>query len=650
MSPSPRPFIRTTAGRLAVAGVAALASVSAVAPAAFADDTDLAPESTGPTPSQAPDDQEQIQTPIPTPSAQDQTGPQGGSTAEQQIPSPASTTPSSTESTSPEVEDGQHAAADVAALDDEVEYGPQTVTVTFSRVAGAFYPPTDSGTTFVHSSVTIWRDQTVLRSTGCSAELGLSDTDPETVVCQPDDPSALQLLPGERAEVYVYRYGNQASISIQPCEASECSTSPVPAAFTIDGPAPEASSYSSYRVFPGEPVTQDLLADDWVGDPATTVSIVSGPESGTATLGSDGRTVTYTSAEDFEGTDTITYELTNTNGTSTGTWTIEVVDPMAPNFGSQKYRVGVQVASGAYVPDGTTTVGSTFEIVTTSGDGVTTTQTCTTVPPANLDGSSFCPATNPFGSRDLSAGDRAVITQTKAPEGLLPDPDPVVIEPCDLDVGSCPTVTALFESPGSILPETTPDTATAEQGGEPIVIDVLANDTSEDPNTDLEVTPLPPEQGTIEVIGEAAPPVSETPGDVGILAVPSAGSLALRYTPPANFSGEVPVEYTVTNSNGSTSGTLTITVRPAAEVPTDPEIPTLPTDPEGPVNPPTPPAIDVAPAAVEDSTTAPARVGAGSSMPNTGGPAGSLLGIGFVLAAAGAGILGRRRSTATRGH
>ena len=35
---------------------------------------------------------------------------------------------------------------------------------------------------------------------------------------------------------------------------------------------------------------------------------------------------------------------------------------LAPNFGYQKYRVGVRLADGSYVPEGTTTAGTTFAV------------------------------------------------------------------------------------------------------------------------------------------------------------------------------------------------------------------------------------------------------------------------------------------------
>lgn len=646
MSPSSRPFVRTTAGRLAVAGVAALASVSAVAPAAFADDTDLAPESTEQTPEPpAPS----VET-SPAPEVDTPTETDPDASGQPAAPAPETESENGTSKTS---EGTVTARAEV--VEDVVEYGPQTIAVTFSRIPDAFYGDYYGETITPQAVVNIFRDEEFVRTVVCTSELSPTESAPGTADCLFDESPTIDLQPGERAEVYS-AFGGAPTQTVQPCQVGECSSTPVELDFVVPAPSPMVSAYYSPRVFQGVPVSQDLLAVDSVEDPTTTVRIVSGPEHGTATLGADGRTLTYTSDEDFSGTEVIRYEATNRNGTETGSWEIRVFDPMVPDFGSQKYRVGVQVASGAFVPAGTTTVGSTFEIVTTSQTGETTTRTCTTVPApsgGNDDGASVCAANDIFDyiiGTSLPAGSRAVITQTGVPEGqsLLPDPDPIVIEPCDLNVTDpCSDRTAQFETPGSILPLTQPDTATAVQGGEPIVIDVLANDTSEDPDTGLEVTPLAPGQGTIEVIGAAAPPVEETPGGVGILAVPSAGSLALRYTPPANFSGEVPVEYAVTNSNGSTSGTLTITVQPAAELPVDPETPTLPADPEGPV---TPPTVDTAPAAVEDSATAPARVDAGSSMPNTGGPASSLLSIGFVLAAAGAGILGRRRSTVTRGR
>src|SRR4051812_44428772 len=43
----------------------------------------------------------------------------------------------------------------------------------------------------------------------------------------------------------------------------------------------------------------------------------------------------------------------------------DVAPEVAPDFGFQKIRVGVQIKSGAYVPDGTNTGGTTVDIVET---------------------------------------------------------------------------------------------------------------------------------------------------------------------------------------------------------------------------------------------------------------------------------------------
>ena len=83
----------------------------------------------------------------------------------------------------------------------------------------------------------------------------------------------------------------------------------------------------------------------------------------------------------------------------------DAVEEVEPNFGSQKFRVGVKVADGSWVPPGTTTAGSTISITLTGpGEGDNYTFTCTT--DASTIGSdaptaSFCLA--PQASRSKAA-------------------------------------------------------------------------------------------------------------------------------------------------------------------------------------------------------------------------------------------------------
>ncbi|MGJ9422317.1 Ig-like domain-containing protein [Aeromicrobium sp. CF3.5] len=673
MKTSARPALRTTLGRVAVAGAATLASMTAGAPSAFAAD-DLAPESTelptndetaapAPAPEVAPTAAEQEPPPVQqeveeqapdAPALEVQATPD----APEQVPAPAST-------------DEQPQAAEPEITAEEAEYGAQSFTLTVTRAPGQFFPESYGVTQFVQTNGVVYRGTEFVDYIFCNTEIGFSPSAPSSSSCvDGNGNSTFQLAAGERVELETSASRTPIqNVTIEPCLVDECSAAPKDVPYLVEGPAPSVrdSDYPT-QTFQGETIDVDLLANDYIGDPNTSVRIVSGPSHGTATLGSDGRTLMYTSVEDYAGTDTVTFEATNTNGTTTADLIFNVRDPLVPIFGDQKYRIGVQIESGAFVPAGTTTAGSTFEIVTTAPDGTERTTTCITTP-TGPDGSSDC--FRGFFGATAEPGERVVITQTGVPEGqaILPDPEPVVIEPCDSEApGACADTFASFATPGSILPETQPDTATADEGGEPIDIDVLANDDSEDPNTTLSVTPLPAGQGTIEIVGEGAPaqpPVDEeepaTPDEpVGVLAVPSAGSLALRYTPAASFSGTVPVQYTVSNSNGSTTETLTITVRAGA---VDPTPPTDPVDPTPPVNPANP--IDSADPADPEATPGseePADVASGegkvaakagasnASLPDAGGPNLSLLGLGALLAAAGSGVVARsrRRPAVTR--
>ncbi|WP_146591644.1 Ig-like domain-containing protein [Puniceibacterium confluentis] len=78
----------------------------------------------------------------------------------------------------------------------------------------------------------------------------------------------------------------------------------------------------------GVPLTQDVTANDTDpdGDPLT-VTLVSDPANGTATINDDG-TVTYTPDAGFTGDDTITYTISDgQGGTDTGDWVVTVSPP-----------------------------------------------------------------------------------------------------------------------------------------------------------------------------------------------------------------------------------------------------------------------------------------------------------------------------------
>jgi LPXTG-motif cell wall-anchored protein len=163
------------------------------------------------------------------------------------------------------------------------------------------------------------------------------------------------------------------------------------------------------------------------------------------------------------------------------------------------------------------------------------------------------------------------------------------------------------------------DDVTTDEG-EPIRIDVLANDTSNDPDTTVSLV-SGVAHGQAELVGEPAPPPRGEDGRVGTRAVPAAGTQAVVYTPQAGFTGTDTFTYRLTNSNGSRTATVTVDVVGEA-VPTPPSTDVDPDTPD-PGTDPTPPS---------------------AQLPDTGGSDVRLLGLGGLLVAAGAMLArGRRR-------
>ena len=94
----------------------------------------------------------------------------------------------------------------------------------------------------------------------------------------------------------------------------------------MNGVAPAAVADSA-SVTTGLSVTIPVLANDTPGTPAATLTAVSTPMHGTATI--SGASVTYTPTSGYVGSDSFTYTISNGNGTfgtgsSTGTVSITV--------------------------------------------------------------------------------------------------------------------------------------------------------------------------------------------------------------------------------------------------------------------------------------------------------------------------------------
>ena len=239
-----------------------------------------------------------------------------------------------------------------------------------------------------------------------------------------------------------------------------------------------------------------------------------------------------------------------------------------PNFGTQKYRVGVQVADGSYVPAGTTTAGTTITI-TEAGpnvDGGSRTFTCTTNASTQLPGTTatYClgdtvpevdraraqasgvtvtPGIIPPDQIFLAApGSTITVRQTTVMPNLLRDTSTATIDPCVFsDENPCAQIggfTALFNDPG-LPPIAVDDKATTDEGVA-VDIDVLDND---DPVNGAPVSGLT---------------VTSDPGD-GTAKVRNG---EITYTPDDGFTGTDTFDYRYSTPNGTASATVTVTVRP----------------------------------------------------------------------------------------
>ena len=303
------------------------------------------------------------------------------------------------------------------------------------------------------------------------------------------------------------------------------------------------------------------------------------------------------------------------------------------DFGYKKFRVGVQVADGSFVPEGGT-VGSTFTITISDGEGGSREIECTTEdvlgdPDTNPDGFSICPGENglielppelplglarsveitdsipiPVYTYMLEPGETATIVQTSSVPGLEVSADTAVLSPCvtgeesDNCGDDIATADVRFDDEGT-PPDAVDDSATTDEG-DAVDIDLLAND-------DPSIAPITGvtldsqvQNGTVEI------------DDAGVA----------TYTPDADFSGTETFTYALSTQNGSDAATVTVEVEADAVAP------------------------------VADEVDPPKIADVSSALPNTGGPDLSLAGYGALLLAGGGWLTLRSRrrvGTADRG-
>jgi hypothetical protein len=250
---------------------------------------------------------------------------------------------------------------------------------------------------------------------------------------------------------------------------------------------------------------------------------------------------------------------------------------VGPGFGWQKFRVGVQIKTGAWVPAGTNTIGSQVHIVETDDHGTTVDDsTCTTEAETVQPGSteSYCTFDNPISSIARSAraqpadpstgnlddyyiaapGDTVTLTQMTVEPNLVIDlaaqtKDPVE-NGCESPLEACADTGPVTFNDGGPPPMATDDSATT-QSPKSVDIDALANDDPPDgAPTTLSVVEHPAHG--------SAQPINQP--DVVQRHAGAPGQAQFRYTPNAGFVGNDSFVYRLSTPNGSTTATVHITV------------------------------------------------------------------------------------------
>ncbi|SFR48576.1 cadherin-like domain-containing protein [Litoreibacter janthinus] len=258
------------------------------------------------------------------------------------------------------------------------------------------------------------------------------------------------------------------------------------------------------------PVTVDLLANDSDddGDDLTVINATVPADQGTLVNNGDG-TVTFTPAPNFNGTATISYEISDSNGgTDTAIHTIEVTpvndDPVANDD------------TASTDEDAPVTIDVLGNDTDVDGDDLTVTE-----------------ATSPDGDVVINADG----TITFTPDENFNGDTTITYTISDGNGGEDTATVNVTVNPVNDDPVANDDTASTDEDA-PVTIDVLGNDTDVD-GDDLTVT-------------EATSP----DGDVVINA-----NGTITFTPDPDFNGDTTITYTVSDGNGGTdTATVTVTV------------------------------------------------------------------------------------------
>jgi large repetitive protein len=291
--------------------------------------------------------------------------------------------------------------------------------------------------------------------------------------------------------------------------------------WTVTNPAPSATNDTAVTN-EDTAVRIPVLANDTDpdGDPLSVTAASAG--NGTVAINPDG-SIVYTPNPNFNGTDTIIYRITDSEG---GVSTASVNITVRP------------------VNDAPTTVG----LPNQNGD----------------DGASVSfSVASAFGDPD---GDRLTFSATGLPPGLTLDPatglvtgvldpstsqgGPYVVTVTATDPSGAQVTTSFVYSVQNIPPVAVNDVATTPEDV-PVRVAVLTNDS--DPDRDpLTITSASANNGTVVINADGT----------------------LTFTPDPNFNGIATIAYTITDGNGGlATATLTVTVSPVNDAPVATVIP-----------------------------------------------------------------------------
>ena len=266
----------------------------------------------------------------------------------------------------------------------------------------------------------------------------------------------------------------------------------------------------------------DVLANDTSEEEGTLIlTLVSTPGTGTVSISLDGVSVDYTPSADFNGTEVITYTVSDGTDTATGTLTVTVTPVNdAPEAIADTATVSEDSATTSIdviANDTDVDLGNILSLTTVSTPGTGTVS-------ISLDGVSvdYTPSADFNGTE--------VITYT-------------VSDGTDTATGTL-TVTV---TPVNDAPEAVADTATVSEDSATTSIDVIANDTDVDLGNILSLTTV------------------STPG-TGTVSINLDG-VSVDYTPSADFNGTEVITYTVSDGTDTATGTLTVTVTPVNDAP-----------------------------------------------------------------------------------